>query len=894
MQKLQSNMQGSMKKIQSSTTDFQSKVSGTVGKVGAIFASLAIGSYIKSSVAELSNMQAGIVGLHSVANGMGRSFSQAQKFIDEFTSDGIVPATDAITAYKNLLSRGYDDKQIQSVMNRLKDSAAFGRRSSLSYGEAIRSATEGLKNENSLLVDNVGVTKNVSKMWEDYAKSIGTTANKLTKQQKIQAEVSGIMEETKFQIGDATRYATTYAGETAKLSKNFLNLKIAVGGIFMPIAQLVIPYISAAVSWVTKLAQTIGNLVQAVTGKGGFTVMATDTASVASGLGDIGGSAIEAGDEVAAGAKKAKGALAGFDEVNVLQQSSGGGNDESLDSGKLLPNLTQPTDITNFESPKDIFTPMTKELENLAKLISFIGNLIQKNIIEPFKQSLFLNIDFGVVEKIQENLDKIKFNVGRIFSSQDLSTALTDLISSNAAVMGTLVGIVETLVMDVENAFMGAVCKWIAEKGNTIQESLVDIFNVGKRLNETLTNAFSGFGNIIRNVLKNENLQEIGADILGIFSDIGLGFAELGLDYANSFLDAFTGGILDNATKIEDAINGTIDIGSKLTDTLGKAVSDAMDSIKKSWEEHGKPAFDNIREGWSMIVGSLVSNYNEHILPVIDGFANKFGELYNNHLKDKIDHIISKFGEMGENISILWAEVIAPFIATMVDVFSPQIGNAISIVGDCITNFLSVVTRDISLVMDILSGLLEFITGVFTGDWGKAWQGLQDVFKGIWEGILQIGKDTINLLIGAINVMISSIVLGVNAVIKALNTISVDIPEWVPGFGGRSFGINLSQVTAPQIPFLAKGGIVTKPTLAMVGERGREAVMPLENNTGGITELANQLSAVMSMNSGGNSSGNAPSTINLHIDGRKFAEATIDDLKNVATRRGITLIPNNG
>lgn len=55
------------------------------------------------------------------------------------------------------------------MMNRFKDSAAFGRQSSLSLGEAVKSATEGIKNENSILVDNAGVTKNVSMMWEEYA-----------------------------------------------------------------------------------------------------------------------------------------------------------------------------------------------------------------------------------------------------------------------------------------------------------------------------------------------------------------------------------------------------------------------------------------------------------------------------------------------------------------------------------------------------------------------------------------------------------------------------------------------------------------------------------------------------------------------------------------------------
>lgn len=87
---------------------------------------------------------------------------------------------------------------------------------------------------------------------------------------------------------------------------------------------------------------------------------------------------------------------------------------------------------------------------------------------------------------------------------------------------------------------------------------------------------------------------------------------------------------------------------------------------------------------------------------------------------------------------------------------------------------------------------------------------------------------------GFVNVLIS----GVNALIKGLNKIKIDVPDWVPAIGGKKFGFNL-----PTIPKLAKGGVVDKATLAMIGENGKEAVMPLENNTGWIRQLAKEISA---------------------------------------------------
>ena len=72
----------------------------------------------------------------------------------------------------------------------------------------------------------------------------------------------------------------------------------------------------------------------------------------------------------------------------------------------------------------------------------------------------------------------------------------------------------------------------------------------------------------------------------------------------------------------------------------------------------------------------------------------------------------------------------------------------------------------------------------------------------------------------------------VNTIIGALNRIQVSIPDWVPGIGGKSFGINLPLAPEVKLPRLAEGGIVRKPTLALIGERGHEAVVPLSKDMG--------------------------------------------------------------
>ena len=125
----------------------------------------------------------------------------------------------------------------------------------------------------------------------------------------------------------------------------------------------------------------------------------------------------------------------------------------------------------------------------------------------------------------------------------------------------------------------------------------------------------------------------------------------------------------------------------------------------------------------------------------------------------------------------------------------------------------------------------------------------------------------------------------INSAISGLNRISVDIPSWVPGFGGKTFGLSI-----PKIPYLAKGGIIDSPTLAMVGEAGKEAVVPLENNKGGLRELASLLLAEMNPKNSNNDNFGDGDLI-LQIDGSVIGKVALKQLRKMQRQGNITLIP---
>ena len=115
-------------------------------------------------------------------------------------------------------------------------------------------------------------------------------------------------------------------------------------------------------------------------------------------------------------------------------------------------------------------------------------------------------------------------------------------------------------------------------------------------------------------------------------------------------------------------------------------------------------------------------------------------------------------------------------------------------------------------ILGALGGIIDFVKDVFTGQWSAAWEDVKNIFASVFGAVASLAKIPINGIISAINTMIG-----------AINSIKVDIPDWVPGMGGKTLGFNI-----PQIPALATGGIVTEPTTALIGEGAEpEAVLPL-------------------------------------------------------------------
>lgn len=192
---------------------------GLVGKAG-IAATVLLGFTRAAGAAaeESEKLNNALLGLKSIAKATGNDMESVSKAAKELSADGLVPLTDVASGLKNLLAKGFSLQESIKLFQTLKDSAAFGRQGFLSMGEAIVGATEGLKNENSIMTDNAGITKNLSIMVKEYAATLGKNADALTEAQKRQAYYIGFLKEGERTMGDAAKLVDTYTGAKARLS----------------------------------------------------------------------------------------------------------------------------------------------------------------------------------------------------------------------------------------------------------------------------------------------------------------------------------------------------------------------------------------------------------------------------------------------------------------------------------------------------------------------------------------------------------------------------------------------------------------------------------------------------------------------------------------------------
>lgn len=348
-------------------------------------------------------------------------------------------------------------------------------------------------------------------------------------------------------------------------------------------------------------------------------------------------------------------------------------------------------------------------------------------------------------------------------------------------------------------------------------------------LSQGIKKSFSDMSQAEQTLLRYNYLMEVSADAQGDFARTSDSFSNQQKLLTNNIKQlsaTIASKALPFLTKLYKKANefvSNIDVDkvlgvfSKVGDfiqPLMPHIESLGDTIKQTFIDI-MPNLSSFGEGFA----TLISKGTPPLFKLIESIVKLGGGLINFFLP-----ILMKIGESVGPILIKIGEGLSPLLekaATMFSVLGPLVGEVIGIILSAFDEFMPLVDS----ILQALGGVIDFITGVFTGDWQLAWQGVVNIFSGMMNGLKEIIVAPINF--------ISNIV---NGLIGKINEIS--IPEWVPLIGGKSLDL-------PMLPTFARGGIATQASI--FGEAGPEMAIPLKRTSRSF-ELLNQTAQILGVN----------------------------------------------
>lgn len=443
-------------------------------------------------------------------------------------------------------------------------------------------------------------------------------------------------------------------------------------------------------------------------------------------------------------------------------------------------------------------------------------------------------------------------------------------------------------------------------QGDTILDSMSESMNNMLSIFEPLKEAWSKYGGSIKNTLSKikDNVLSFGKKIGNItlewFQNLDWEPLLSSINNLFSSIEPLIGSIGDFLADLYESI--ILPFAKFVIETALPKTIDLLSRFFTFLSEHlwiieliGAALIGAFAAG--KIVG-LIGTIKNAIALISGAVSGLISILGSGGLGGVISSVITALGGpltviIGAVIALLvllvthWDEVksaMIKFDQFLQGVFEKDWSESFGVFGDILNGFFEVIKGIWTAVKGIFQGVITFISGVFSGDWKKAWEGISQIFSGIWNGIVSVVKGMVNMVIGVINALISGITAGINTVINALNMLNIDVPDWVPKIGGKSFGFNIQNLTAPQIPYLAKGAVIppNAPFMAMLGDNKKETevVSPLST-------IEQALENVMARYTG--SAGSHP-PIQLILNGRVVAEAVWDEERKryKQTRRPVT------
>lgn len=649
------------------------------------------------------------------------------------------------------------------------------------------------------------------------AEGLGKTTKQMTEQEKVALRYRFVLNQLSGASGDFARTSDSWANQVRMLKLNIESIMASVGQALINFFTPIIKLINVLLSKIAVLANSFKAFSEMIMGKkssssgGGIGQTAADLADLEAGY----GGAAESAENLAAATNKANKAnqkyLSGLDEIRTFtsknESGAGVGNISGIAGGG------SPVDFGTIEKGNGALEETNSVMDNLIKRMKELADLFKKGFADG------LGDVTSRLNTIKKAAKSIKESLSYIFDGE-VEQAFNSMLDTFAYSLGQIAGSIASVGLSIGANLIGGISKYLEGNKDRIKNYLINMMDISSDIMAQAGNFASAFAYIFE-VIASESGQQITADIIGIFSEAFMGATQLALTFGRDIYKAVTQPIIENKEVIKNSLQDLLDGLSVITTAAREILTDIVDLI--------------------------FLYYQERILPVIEGIKQNLSELIENHLTPFFSQLGEFLGVLGEAIKLLWDTILKPLIRWLIQNIAPVIVPIVNAIVTVLGNAIGGIMNKITFLLQGLTGLINFIVGVFTGDWTRAWNGIKDIFSGIINSI----SSTLETFVNGASSMI-------NGLIGAFNKITgiVGIPS-------------IPYIPKLNIPKLATGAVIppNAPFMAMLGDQrhGTNIEAPLDTIKQAVREV------VGSGNSGG------MYQFVAQIDGRTIFESVISE-----------------
>ena len=586
---------------------------------------------------------------------------------------------------------------------------------------------------------------------EAYSLGIEKSVTQMTQAEKAQLRYYAIMTQVTASHTDMARTIESPANQMRVLQAQITMTARAIGELFIPILNKVLPYVIAFTKVVRRAAEAVAQLLGVTLP----TVDYSDASSALSGLSDDNEDLSDSFEDADEKAKEFKKTILGFDEINALKDNSDLYKNKK-DEEDLFGDINVPLPTYDFlegyigSRAEEIADKMLQKIKDLVNWVKNLGTgfLDLREPLRQFKRGWDDAFSSRGLTVAKESLSGIRQNLREIFSDSDVKAAAQNYLNSFGYYLGTLAGGLATVGANLVGGIVGGFKLFLDKHKDEIKRDLVEFFSINADTLNWLSELNKAIA-YISDIFSGENGQRIFGSFFGILYELLSTISGLITRIANDFALLIIKPFTDNKDAIKKALDDVLGLIADILEDVEELGGYLKDKLFYWWDTEWKDTIQDISDALSIFVGQWVNWFDNHILKDLSDVYDFVEKITKDKIKKGFDNLAGAVGNLAESFGDL-VEAIIDLHTRMFEgwddkedkglvKFLKGISYAISFLARNIMDVGSIIINFVSAIISVSSMFLGWLTG---GDWEDASKQFDENVEGIRKAALDISENT--------------------------------------------------------------------------------------------------------------------------------------------------------